>query len=58
VSAPVPDRVVIVGSSVGGIRAAQGLRAAGFGGRIVVVGAERHSPYDKRSLSKQLLSGE
>ena len=57
-SAPVPDRVVIVGSSVGGIRAAQGLRAAGFGGRIVVVGAERQAPYDKPPLSKQLLSGE
>lgn len=54
----VPDRVVVVGSSVGGVRAAQGLRAAGFTGQVVVVGAEKEAPYDKPPLSKQLLSGE
>ncbi len=54
----VPDRVVVVGSSVGGVRAAQGLRAAGFEGSVVVVGAENEEPYDKPPLSKQLLSGE
>lgn len=57
-STTTPERVVIVGSSVGGIRTAQGLRTAGFGGQIVVVGAESEAPYDKPPLSKQLLSGE
>ena len=53
-----PDRVVIVGSSVGGVRAAQGLRAAGFAGQVTVIGSEKEMPYDKPPLSKQLLSGE
>lgn len=57
-TAAIPDRVVVVGSSVGGIRAAQGLRATGFDGQVVVVGAEKAAPYDKPPLSKQLLAGE
>lgn len=52
------DRVVIVGASVGGIRAAQGLRSAGFDGEVVVIGAETVDPYDKPPLSKGLLVGE
>jgi 3-phenylpropionate/trans-cinnamate dioxygenase ferredoxin reductase component len=52
------DRVVVVGSSVAGIRAAQALRAGGFDGELVVVGAESAAPYDKPPLSKQLLTGE
>jgi 3-phenylpropionate/trans-cinnamate dioxygenase ferredoxin reductase component len=50
------DHVVVVGSSVGGIRAAQALRAGGFDGELVVVGAESAAPYDKPPLSKQLLT--
>ncbi|MDI6909352.1 FAD/NAD(P)-binding oxidoreductase [Nocardioides sp.] len=57
-STEMPDRVVVVGSSVGGIRAAQGLRAQGLTGQVVVVGSEKAAPYDKPPLSKQLLSGE
>lgn len=57
-STVMPQRVVIVGSSVGGIRTAQALRAAGFAGGVTVVGAEDVHPYDKPPLSKQLLSGE
>jgi len=52
------DRVAVVGSSVAGIRAAQALRAGGFDGEVVVVGAESAAPYDKPPLSKQLLTGE
>jgi len=52
------DHVVVVGSSVAGIRAAQALRADGFAGELVVVGAESAAPYDKPPLSKQLLTGE
>ncbi|WP_432846343.1 NAD(P)/FAD-dependent oxidoreductase [Amycolatopsis sp. CA-161197] len=49
--------VVIVGASVGGVRTAQALRAQGHDGRIVLVGAEPHLPYDKPPLSKQFLAG-
>lgn len=52
------DRVVVIGSSVAGIRAAQALRAGGFDGELVVAGAESAAPYDKPPLSKQLLTGE
>ena len=34
--------VLIAGAGLGGARVAEGLRAAGFDGRIVVAGAERH----------------
>ena len=52
------ERVVVVGASVAGIRAAQALRAGGFDGELVVVGAEPVAPYDKPPLSKQVLTGE
>jgi 3-phenylpropionate/trans-cinnamate dioxygenase ferredoxin reductase component len=49
--------VVIVGSSVGGVRTAKALRSQGFTGRVLVVGGEAHLPYDKPPLSKQFLAG-
>lgn len=52
------QRVVIVGASLAGLRAAQALRKRGFGGSITLIGAEPHAPYDRPPLSKQLLSGE
>lgn len=52
-----PERVVVVGSSVAGVKCAQALRAAGYEGELVVVGAEAEFPYDKPPLSKQLLTG-
>jgi NADPH-dependent 2,4-dienoyl-CoA reductase/sulfur reductase-like enzyme len=51
------DRVVVVGSSLAGIRTGQALRAAGFDGEIAVVGAEDVAPYDKPPLSKDFLDG-
>ena len=51
-------RVVIVGASVGGITAAETLRQEGFDGEIVVLGDERHRPYTRPPLSKQILLGE
>lgn len=51
------DRVVVVGSSVAGVRAAQALRSGGYAGEIVVIGAESVTPYDKPPLSKELLTG-
>lgn len=51
-------RVVIVGASLAGLRAAQAVRSAGHEGALVVVGDERHAPYTRPPLSKQLLAGE
>jgi 3-phenylpropionate/trans-cinnamate dioxygenase ferredoxin reductase subunit len=50
-------RVVIVGASAAGLAAAETLRAEGFDGTITMVGEERHAPYDRPPLSKQLMSG-
>lgn len=52
------DRVVIVGASLAGLRAAQAVRSAGHSGGLVVVGDEAHLPYTRPPLSKQLLAGE
>ena len=52
------DRVVIVGTSVAGVRAAQALRAGGYGGEVILIGAESVDPYDKPPLSKDFLAGE
>lgn len=49
-----PD-VVIVGASLGGLRAAEQLRAAGWTGGVTVVGSERHMPYNRPPLSKEVL---
>jgi NADPH-dependent 2,4-dienoyl-CoA reductase/sulfur reductase-like enzyme len=50
-------RIVVVGASLAGLRAAEELRAAGYEGPVTVVGDEPHRPYDRPPLSKQLLSG-
>src|SRR5918992_743839 len=52
-----PEHVVVVGAGLGGLRTAQQLRSAGFQGRLSLVGAEPHVPYDRPPLSKQLLTG-
>jgi NADPH-dependent 2,4-dienoyl-CoA reductase/sulfur reductase-like enzyme len=52
------QRVVIVGMSLAGLRAAETLRREGFDGRIVAIGGESHLPYDRPPLSKELLAGE
>jgi 3-phenylpropionate/trans-cinnamate dioxygenase ferredoxin reductase subunit len=51
-------RVVVVGASLAGLRAAQAVRAGGHDGELVVVGAEPQLPYTRPPLSKQLLAGE
>lgn len=53
-----PTRVVIVGASLAGLRAAQAVRSGGHDGELVVIGDERHAPYTRPPLSKQLLAGE
>lgn len=49
---------VIVGAGEAGGSAAQVLREEGFDGRLVLVGAEDHLPYERPPLSKSYLSGE
>jgi NADPH-dependent 2,4-dienoyl-CoA reductase/sulfur reductase-like enzyme len=49
--------VVIVGAGHAGGRAAEALRAAGHTGRITLVGTEKHPPYERPPLSKELLAG-
>jgi NADPH-dependent 2,4-dienoyl-CoA reductase/sulfur reductase-like enzyme len=53
-----PERVVVVGASLAGLRACETLRTEGFGGTITLVGDEVHLPYDRPPLSKKLLAGE
>lgn len=52
------EHVVVVGSSLAGLRACEALRTEGFAGQISLVGAELHLPYDRPPLSKRYLSGE
>jgi NADPH-dependent 2,4-dienoyl-CoA reductase/sulfur reductase-like enzyme len=47
--------IVIVGAGHAGGRAAQALRAAGYAGRLVLVGEERYEPYERPPLSKELM---
>ena len=51
------DRLVVVGASLAGLRAAQAARAAGFEGELVVIGDEPHLPYTRPPLSKEVLQG-
>lgn len=52
------DEVVVVGAGIAGIGAASGMRAAGFEGRIVVVGDEPELPYRRPPVSKEILRGD
>jgi len=39
------------------VRVLEGLRRRGYGGEIVLLGAEAHAPYDRPPLSKSVLAG-
>lgn len=49
---------VVIGAGQAGGRAVEAMRAEGFAGRIVLLGAESHVPYERPPLSKQLLAGD
>ena len=51
------QRVIVVGASYAGLRAAEALRRSGFDGELVMVGAEPHQPYDRPTLTKGALAG-
>jgi NADPH-dependent 2,4-dienoyl-CoA reductase/sulfur reductase-like enzyme len=49
--------VLVVGAGPAGSRCAETLRAEGFTGRVVLIGAEPERPYERPPLSKELLLG-
>src|SRR3954468_15108760 len=53
-----PDTFVIAGAGLAGAKAAEALRAEGFEGRLLLVGAETELPYERPPLSKEYLRGE
>src|SRR5260221_12601442 len=48
---------VIVGASLAGAKAAETLRAEGFDGPLILIGAETERPYERPPLSKGYLLG-
>jgi p-cumate 2,3-dioxygenase ferredoxin reductase component len=53
---PSIEKIVIAGAGQAGGRAAEALRSAGFRGSITVIGEEKHPPYERPQLSKELLA--
>jgi 3-phenylpropionate/trans-cinnamate dioxygenase ferredoxin reductase component len=49
---------VIVGASLAGAKAAEELRADGFDGQVILIGAEPERPYERPPLTKDYLRGE
>ncbi|OKK20377.1 ferredoxin reductase [Streptomyces sp. CB00455] len=50
-------RIVVVGASLAGLRAAETMRERGFAGSLTMIGDEPYEPYDRPPLSKQVLLG-
>ena len=52
------ETLVVVGGGLAGAKAVEGARAAGYAGRVLLVGEEAHLPYERPPLSKGVLRGE
>jgi 3-phenylpropionate/trans-cinnamate dioxygenase ferredoxin reductase component len=57
-SATLTSTFVIVGAGLAGAKAAETLRAEGFGGRLLLLGEEAERPYERPPLSKTYLRDE
>lgn len=53
-----PERIVVAGAGLAGLRTIEELRAAGYAGAVTLVGAEPRPPYDRPPLSKRLMFGD
>jgi 3-phenylpropionate/trans-cinnamate dioxygenase ferredoxin reductase component len=53
-----PERIVVAGGGLAGLRTVEELRARGYTGQVTLVGAETRPPYDRPPLSKRLMAGE
>ncbi|NMO04074.1 FAD-dependent oxidoreductase [Gordonia sp. TBRC 11910] len=51
------ETIIIAGAGLAGAKSAEALRDKGFSGRIVLIGTERHLPYERPPLSKEVLTG-
>nr|XP_009674222.1 PREDICTED: apoptosis-inducing factor 3-like [Struthio camelus australis] len=49
-----PDTVLLLGGGVAALVCAETLRQEGFTGRIIMATKEKHCPYDKAKLSKEM----
>lgn len=52
-----PRAAVVVGASLASLSAAEAMRNTGYDGKITLIGAEEHLPYDRPPLSKSVLAG-
>ena len=51
------DNVLVVGAGMAGLQTVVALRSQGYAGRVTLLGAEAHAPYDRPPLSKEVLAG-
>ncbi|CAM3372120.1 NAD(P)/FAD-dependent oxidoreductase [Occultella aeris] len=51
-----PNRIVVVGAGLAGLRTVAELRAQGYAGHLMLLGNEGMPPYDRPPLSKELLT--
>ncbi|MCX9190803.1 oxidoreductase [Carbonactinospora thermoautotrophica] len=51
------ENVVVVGAGLAGLQTVVALRQQGYAGRLTLLGAEPHPPYDRPPLSKDVLAG-
>ncbi|MGW2169484.1 NAD(P)/FAD-dependent oxidoreductase [Streptomyces sp. NPDC001705] len=52
---PTPAGILVIGASQAGVQLAATLRERGFDGRVTLLGAENHPPYQRPPLSKKAL---
>src|SRR5215470_12045435 len=53
-----PERIVLAGGGLAGLRTLEVLRARGYSGAVTLIGAEKRPPYDRPPLSKRVMLGE